>query len=180
MGRAYCNEQEEVLSLHPKGGMIHLCGNHVRHIPTWAQMSSLKSIQLSSVANEEVEAHVEGLRSDQVIYVGPTSVLPLARIMDATGGCRVILAADIQLRLPTIRGKTRRVKDHTLRMTRKVRTAATGPSTVCRIGRLATPSRRQNTHVNSGRMTNVMAAAAQKRMPAYLSIAFPYIRISII
>ena len=87
---------EEALSLHPKGGMIHLCGNHIRHIPTWAQMSSLKCIQLSSVANEELEHHVQGLRSDQVIYVGPTSVLPLARIMDATGGCRVILAEDIQ------------------------------------------------------------------------------------
>ncbi|HDZ20409.1 MAG TPA: hypothetical protein ENH80_12290 [Phycisphaerae bacterium] len=87
---------EEVLSLYPKGGMIHLCGNHIRHIRTWAQMSSLKSVQLSSVANEEVEAHVQGLRSDQVIYVGPTDVLPLERIMDATGGYRVILAADIQ------------------------------------------------------------------------------------
>ncbi|MHC4561886.1 MAG: uroporphyrinogen decarboxylase/cobalamine-independent methonine synthase family protein [Planctomycetota bacterium] len=86
---------EEVLSLYPKGGMIHLCGNHIRHIPTWAQMPHLKCIQLSSVANEELEHHVKGLRSDQVVYVGPTQVLPLERIMDATGGYRVILAAEI-------------------------------------------------------------------------------------
>ncbi|HDZ20408.1 hypothetical protein LCGC14_0161680 [marine sediment metagenome] len=87
---------EDVLSLYPKGGMIHLCGNHIRHIRTWAQMSSLKCIQLSSIANEELEHQVEGLRPDQVIYVGPTKVLPLERIMDATGGYRVILAEDIQ------------------------------------------------------------------------------------
>jgi len=87
---------EEVLSLHPKGGMIHLCGVHERHIPTWREMPSLKSIQLSSVANESVEAYAQESRPDQVVYVGPTDILPLRTIMDATdGGYHVILAADI-------------------------------------------------------------------------------------
>ena len=86
----------EILSLFPKGGMIHLCGNHVRHIPTWAKMPALKSVQMSSVANEEVEEQVQGLRPDQVVYLGPTSVLPLEKIMDATGGYRIILAENIE------------------------------------------------------------------------------------
>ena len=91
---------EEVLSVHPKGGMIHLCGHHTQHIPTWREMPSLKCVQLSSVANEELESHVEGLRDDQVIYVGPTEALPLERIMNATGGWRVILAEDLPEPLP--------------------------------------------------------------------------------
>ena len=87
----------EVLSMHPKGGMIHLCGVHQRHIPTWAEMPALKSIQLSSVANESVQAYAQESRTDQVVYVGPSEFLALETIMDATdGGYHVVLAADIE------------------------------------------------------------------------------------
>ena len=44
---------DELLSLYPNGGMIHLCGSHTQHIPTWCEMQSLRSVQVNDRAAEE-------------------------------------------------------------------------------------------------------------------------------
>jgi len=94
---------DELLSVFPHGGMIHLCGKHARHIPVWREMKSLRAVQLSSFANEDLEAYFDQLRDDQMIYVGPSERVSLEWIMNVTGGHRIVLAEDLPEPLPTRR-----------------------------------------------------------------------------
>jgi len=82
---------EELLRAHPRGGMIHLCGACAQHIPTWASMPSLRSVQLNDRAAEDFELFFRGLRSDQILYVQPTQSMPTERILGISKGERVIL-----------------------------------------------------------------------------------------
>lgn len=91
---------EEILALHPKGGMIHLCGRHTQHNKAWRKMRSLKVIQLSYPAGEDLEIYFEELREDQSFYAGPCKDMSMDRVMDATGGCRLIVAAEVEPPLP--------------------------------------------------------------------------------
>ncbi len=87
---------DELLSAYPHGGMIHLCGTHTQHIPAWREMRSLRSLQLNDRAAEDLELYFRGLRDDQVFYVNPCPGMPVERIMEITGGRRVVIVADIQ------------------------------------------------------------------------------------
>lgn len=87
---------DELLSVYPRGGMIHLCGTHTQHIPVWHEMRSLKAVQLNDRAAEDLELYWNGLRPDQVFYVNPCPGMPVERIMEITGGRRVVVIADIQ------------------------------------------------------------------------------------
>jgi len=82
---------EELLGAHPRGGMIHLCGACAQHIPTWANMPSLRSVQLNDRATEDFELFFHGLRSDQIMYVGPTQSMTTERILGISKGERIIL-----------------------------------------------------------------------------------------
>jgi hypothetical protein len=83
----------ELLGRFPGGGMIHLCGAVAQHIPTWAAMAPLRQVQVNDRATEDLPAWVAARRSDQVLYVTPTASTPVPRVVEVTGGQRVVLMA---------------------------------------------------------------------------------------
>ncbi len=85
---------EELLTVYPNGGMIHLCGVHTQHIPVWRQMKPLRAVQLNDRAAEDLEVYWNGLRPDQLFYVNPCPGMPVERIMKITGGRRLVIIAD--------------------------------------------------------------------------------------
>jgi hypothetical protein len=85
---------DELLSMYPHGGMIHLCGAHTQHIPTWRAMKSLRAIQVNDRATEDLEVYFNKLRDDQVIYLNPCPAMTARRALEITGGRRLVLVAD--------------------------------------------------------------------------------------
>ena len=85
-----CDDQ--LLSVYPKGGMIHICGWHTQHIPFWREMKSLKVLQLSGDAMPQLARYFSELRDDQLVYVSPHAAMSLSGIMEITRGRRVIIA----------------------------------------------------------------------------------------
>ena len=90
----------ELLALHPGGGMLHLCGSHAQHIPTWKAMPALRAVQINNRAAEDIALYLEGLREDQIMYVNPCDTMPVSKIMDITGGHRTVIVADIKEPIP--------------------------------------------------------------------------------
>jgi len=86
---------DALLSTYPMGGMIHLCGTHTQHIPVWRGMRRLRAVQINDRAAEDLQVYLRGLRPDQVIYVNPCRNMPVERIMDITGGERVVVVAEV-------------------------------------------------------------------------------------
>ena len=91
---------DEVLSVYPNGGMIHLCGEHTQHIPVWREMKSLRALQLNDRAAEDLETYFNDLRDDQILYVNPFDGMPVDRIMEITGGHRVVIVGGVEEPLP--------------------------------------------------------------------------------
>jgi hypothetical protein len=91
---------DELLSVYPRGGMIHLCGTHAQHIPVWREMKSLRAVQMNDRAAEDLSLYFDGLREDQILYVNPCEKMPVERIMEITGGRRVVVVADVPGPLP--------------------------------------------------------------------------------
>jgi len=87
---------DELLSLYHGGGMIHLCGTHTQHIPVWNEMASLRALQLNDRAAEDLETYYRELRDDFVFYVNPCEGMPVERIVEITGGQRVVIVADLE------------------------------------------------------------------------------------
>jgi hypothetical protein len=87
---------DALLSLYPHGGMIHLCGRHTQHLPAWREMKSLRSVQMNDRAAEHLESYFAGLREDQILYVNPCPGMPIERILQITGGRRLVLAANLK------------------------------------------------------------------------------------
>jgi hypothetical protein len=87
---------DELLSLYPGGGLIHLCGAHTQHIPVWNEMLSLRAIQINARAAEDQETYYRELRDDFVFYVNPCEGMPVERIVEITGGQRVVIVADLE------------------------------------------------------------------------------------
>ena len=85
----------DLLSVYPRGGMIHLCGAHTQHISVWRRMEELRAVQLNDRASEDLEAYSEGLREDQVIYLNPTETMTAERAVAITGGRRLVVVADL-------------------------------------------------------------------------------------
>lgn len=85
----------QLLSVYPNGGMIHLCGAHTQHIPTWRRMKSVRAIQISGPASEDLEIYFHELRDDQMIYLNPTPTMTVERAMKITGGQRIVFVTDI-------------------------------------------------------------------------------------
>jgi len=85
-----------VLTLWPYGGMMHLCGQHVQHIPAFKRMKSLRSVQLNDSASEDLKAYYADLRPDQLFYVGPTATMTVDRILEISGGHRVVLQCPME------------------------------------------------------------------------------------
>lgn len=92
---------QEILARYPGGGMIHLCGSHAQHIPTWKTMTALRAVQLNDRAADDTALFYDGLRPDQILYVNPCATMPVARIMEITGGRRTVIVGDIREPLRT-------------------------------------------------------------------------------
>ena len=89
--RFFSELDREILAVAPEGGQIHLCGACAQHIPTWREMPELRCVQLNDRAADDLQLYYNGLRRDQVIYVGPTEAMSLARIIGISGGSRVVI-----------------------------------------------------------------------------------------
>ncbi len=85
---------EEVLNVYPRGGMIHLCGAHTQHIPTFREMASLRALQVNDRAADDLETFVEELRDDQVFYLNATDTMTFDRALAITGGRRLVLVGE--------------------------------------------------------------------------------------
>ncbi len=86
---------DELLSVYPNGGMIHLCGIHTQHIPVWRKMKSLRAIQVNDRASEDLEIYFKELRYDQIIYFNPTNTMTIDIAINLTGGNRIVLVAEV-------------------------------------------------------------------------------------
>ena len=80
-----------LLGEYENGGMIHLCGSHTQHMETFRNMKNLRSIQLNDRAAEDLALYLEGLREDQILYVNPCAGMPVEKIVEISGGERVVL-----------------------------------------------------------------------------------------
>lgn len=86
---------DELLSVYPHGGMIHLCGAHTQHMEAFRNMKSLKAIQVNDRAAGDLRAYYEGLREDQVIYLNSCKEMSVTKAMEITGGHRLVLAGSL-------------------------------------------------------------------------------------
>ena len=82
----------ESLLVAPRGGMIHICGYHSHHLPTWREARWLRALQLSGDAMTDLPLYHSELRDDQVTYVSPHATMELEQIMEVTGGKRTVIA----------------------------------------------------------------------------------------
>ncbi len=87
---------KEILQVYPNGGMIHLCGTHTQHIPTWNKLKELRAVQLNDRASEDLEYYFNGLRDDQIIYFYPTAKMTLEKAIEITGGRRLVVIDNIE------------------------------------------------------------------------------------
>lgn len=85
----------ELLSVYPNGGMIHLCGSHTQHMEVFRNMDALKAIQVNDRAAQDLGAYFNGLRDDQVIYLNPCDEMTIEQAIAITGGKRLVIAADL-------------------------------------------------------------------------------------
>lgn len=85
---------DELLSVYPNGGMIHLCGGHTQHIPVWREMASVRAVQLNDRAAGDLKQYFGGLRDDQALYVAPCPEMPIRDAINITGGQRLVLMAE--------------------------------------------------------------------------------------
>jgi hypothetical protein len=83
-----------LLSVYPHGGMIHLCGAHAQHISAWREMESLRAVQVNDRAAEDLALYFTQLREDQILYVNPCAGMPSARVLEITGGNRLVLVEE--------------------------------------------------------------------------------------
>ncbi len=88
-------EDERILSLYPNGGMLHLCGRHTQHLPSWRSMSCIRAMQLNDAATDELDKYCGGTRADQILYVIPTKTITEEEAIRMTdGGRRLVLSHD--------------------------------------------------------------------------------------
>jgi hypothetical protein len=85
---------DQLLSVYPNGGMIHLCGGHTQHIPVWREMKSLKALQLNDRAAGDLPIYFRELREDQILYPSPCAEISVEKILEVTGGRRTVLVAE--------------------------------------------------------------------------------------
>lgn len=94
---------DQLLSVYPNGGMIHLCGSHTQHLDTFRNMKSLRSIQINDRASQDLQEYFDGLREDQVIYFCPCDEISLEKAMEITNGHRLVIVGNMEK--PVLREK---------------------------------------------------------------------------
>jgi len=86
---------DQLLSVYPNGGMIHLCGAHTQHIDAFRTMKSLKAIQVNDRAAADLKLYYEQLRPDQVIYLNPCKEMSVETAVKITNGNRLVIASNM-------------------------------------------------------------------------------------
>lgn len=86
---------DQLLSVYPHGGMIHLCGAHTHHIPAFREMKSLRAIQINDRAASDLQEYFDGLREDQIIYLNPCEGMTIEKAMEITNGHRLVISDTI-------------------------------------------------------------------------------------
>ena len=81
----------QLLSGYENGGMMHLCGAHAQHIPTFKAMPQLRAFQLNDRAAADLELYYKGLRDDQILYVNVFEEMSAKKALKITGGNRLVL-----------------------------------------------------------------------------------------
>jgi hypothetical protein len=71
----------EMLEAYPIGGLLHICGGHIQHIPAWAEMKALRAVQVNDRATDDIKHYVAGLRKDQILYVVPTDNVTIPMLL---------------------------------------------------------------------------------------------------
>jgi hypothetical protein len=59
-------------------------------------MKSLRAVQLNDRAALDLEAYFHGLRDDQIIYANLFDGMPLEKVLEITGGERVVIVGDVK------------------------------------------------------------------------------------
>ena len=91
---------EDLLDVFPKGGMIHLCGNHTQHLDAWEKMPKMKVYQVGRFDFEQYNARK---RADQLLYFFPAderkNEFPCMELVDyamsITGGERMVIMSAV-------------------------------------------------------------------------------------
>lgn len=86
---------DSLFAEYPHGGMIHLCGGHTQHIEVFRDMPHLRAVQLNDRAAGDLKHYLAGLRQDQILYVRPCKEMPLEKMLELTGGERLVIQAPI-------------------------------------------------------------------------------------
>ena len=60
----------------------------------------MRAFQLNDRAAEDLEYYFSELRDDQILYVNPFDGMPVGRIMDITGGHRVVIVGGVEEPIP--------------------------------------------------------------------------------
>lgn len=82
---------EALFGAWPEGGMLHLCGSHLQHLPLWREMPALKALQFNDRAAEDLPHYYAGTRPDQLLHVNPCPGMDIPRILETTGGHRTVI-----------------------------------------------------------------------------------------
>jgi hypothetical protein len=86
----------DLIRLFPGGALMHLCGAHTQHVPTWASMPGLRAVQLNDRAVEDLQRYYTTLPAGVIFYLCPSQTMPVERIIELTGGKNVILQTTLQ------------------------------------------------------------------------------------
>jgi len=81
----------QLLSVYPNGGMIHLCGSHTQHIPVWREMKLLRAVQINDRAALDLEVYFNELRKDQIIYLNTFDGMDMDKALEITKGKRIVI-----------------------------------------------------------------------------------------
>lgn len=85
-------QDERIAALFPRGAMLHLCGNHMQHLPSWREMPGVCAYQLNDRAMDDLPAYYQNGRKDQVLYLYPTKNVPVPKALEMTeGGKRSVI-----------------------------------------------------------------------------------------
>ena len=72
--------------------MIHLCGKHTQHIPTWKRMTSLTAVQVNDRAAEDLEIFLRYM-PEKTYYVNPCAGMPTERIKQLARDHKIIIVS---------------------------------------------------------------------------------------
>jgi hypothetical protein len=98
--RFFAPLDQALIRLSRGGALMHICGAHAQHIPTWKGLAGLRAVQLNDRAMDDLAAYYQQLHSDMIFYLCPSPQMNVERIMELTGGRRVILQAALDHPIP--------------------------------------------------------------------------------